>query len=82
MSYVDHRCTQCGTAQPGHEYSGHTFAGGGPSELIQTYDGFGAPVSTVEQPGERSYIFGHRTITPCGCDSCRALCDSLNGVAA
>ena len=81
MSYVDHRCTRCGTAQPGHEYIAHPFAPGGPSELIKTLDGAGKPVSTIEQPGERSFIFGHRTITPCGCASCVALCASLRGAA-
>lgn len=73
MSYIDHRCSRCGTVQTGHEYVPHPFESGRPSELIQTYDGFGAPISTIEQPGERSFIFGHRTITPCGCSSCVAL---------
>jgi hypothetical protein len=49
----------------------------GPSEVIPTFDGMGAPIASITPPGTR--WVGQEL---CGCEGCRALYDSLSGVAA
>lgn len=86
MSLIIHRCTVCDHPdifKRGNVCSHNQCKKGqhrpsfGPPEVIPSFDGMGALISTITPPG--TSWTGQQT---CGCEACRALYDSLNGVMA
>lgn len=94
MSYLGHRCTECGhpdmwrlaersktrgTAARCPKRSCTCVCTPNPvPEVLPTYGPDGKPVERIVQPGE-SIALGHPT---CGCEACQALYADLTGAAA